>query len=329
MESSGGGVFNNAQIQISNSSIIYNYAYDSGGGIFNSGNLSIDNSEIAYNMASGGYEPILGGGGIQNFGTAIIQNSLLHENRGLYEGGGINNSGTATAINVTFDGNGSYYGGGIGNSKEFTIANSIVANNGGGDIANNGTLNLIGTNLVEDGSVTGANVINQDPKLGPLQDNGGATPTLALLPGSPAIDVGDNNEVPASLEFDQRGEGFLRIIDANGDGTATVDLGSFEVQTSTDPDDGLSYDPVTPIPEKEIPGTPGDDILVGTIVAEYFKAGAGVDRESGYGGDDVFLMGPGRDFIGGGGGNDTALFDGNIDDYSGLTYDGDLIYIVH
>ena len=73
----------------------------------------------------------------------------------------------------------------------------------------------------------------------------------------------------------------------------------------------LSYDPVTPIPGDDVPGekilgTPGDDMLAGTKIAEYFKAGAGVDRESGYGGNDVFLMGPDRDFIGGGGGSDTA-----------------------
>ena len=43
--------------------------------------------------------------------------------------------------------------------------------------------------------------IVDDPRLGPLQDNGGFTPTHALLNGSPAIDSGSN---PLALNFDQR-----------------------------------------------------------------------------------------------------------------------------
>ena len=57
--------------------------------------------------------------------------------------------------------------------------------------------------------------------LGALADNGGLTPTLALLSGSPAIDHGDNTPVfPGS--FDQRGPGFARIVNH------TVDIGAFE-----------------------------------------------------------------------------------------------------
>jgi hypothetical protein len=41
-----------------------------------------------------------------------------------------------------------------------------------------------------------------DPKLGPLADNGGPTLTVALLPGSPAIDAGNTSLAPAT---DQRG----------------------------------------------------------------------------------------------------------------------------
>jgi hypothetical protein len=41
-----------------------------------------------------------------------------------------------------------------------------------------------------------------DPKLGPLADNGGPTLTIALLPGSPAIDAGNTSLAPAT---DQRG----------------------------------------------------------------------------------------------------------------------------
>jgi hypothetical protein len=56
-----------------------------------------------------------------------------------------------------------------------------------------------------------------DPKLGPLADNGGPTLTMALLPGSPAIDAGNTSLAPAT---DQRG--FPRPA-----GLA-ADLGAFE-----------------------------------------------------------------------------------------------------
>jgi hypothetical protein len=63
-----------------------------------------------------------------------------------------------------------------------------------------------------------------DPVLGPLQDNGGSTPTHALLLGSPALGSGD----PANLmTLDQRGTvrfGFL--------GTPT-DIGAFEADPAT------------------------------------------------------------------------------------------------
>jgi hypothetical protein len=44
---------------------------------------------------------------------------------------------------------------------------------------------------------------------------------MAPLPGSPALDAGDNTDVPA---FDQRGLGFPRIV------AGTIDIGAFEVQ---------------------------------------------------------------------------------------------------
>jgi hypothetical protein len=48
---------------------------------------------------------------------------------------------------------------------------------------------------------------------------------MALLPGSPAIDAGDNTGAP---DFDQRGPGFPRIV--NG----IIDIGAFEVQAEND-----------------------------------------------------------------------------------------------
>lgn len=77
--------------------------------------------------------------------------------------------------------------------------------------------NSMATTLGEDGWLPGVTVA--DPKLGPLQANGGRTQTHALLPDSPAIDTGSN---PLALTTDQRGAGFPRTI-----GAAT-DIGAFE-----------------------------------------------------------------------------------------------------
>src|SRR5260370_19849276 len=60
-----------------------------------------------------------------------------------------------------------------------------------------------------------------DPLLGPLDDNGGPTLTHALMPGSPAIDAGNN---AYATDWDQRGEGFPRIVND------IIDIGAFEYQ---------------------------------------------------------------------------------------------------
>jgi hypothetical protein len=95
---------------------------------------------------------------------------------------------------------------------------------GGDGSGSTGLVNSVNGNQVG----TTLNPIN--PRLGPLQNNGGPTQTMALLPGSPAIDAGSNAlAVDASgspLTTDQRGPGFNRVI--NG----TVDMGAYEFQPS-------------------------------------------------------------------------------------------------
>ena len=70
----------------------------------------------------------------------------------------------------------------------------------------------------------GTNSIPLDPRLGPLTNNGGPTLTLALLPGSPAIDRGDDSLLapPFSLATDQGG--FSRKSGGH------VDIGAHELQ---------------------------------------------------------------------------------------------------
>lgn len=90
-----------------------------------------------------------------------------------------------------------------------------------------GTIATADNNLIGDDtgctiSSGAGNLLNADPQVGPLQDNGGPTRTHALLVGSPAIDAGTNSGVAAT---DQRG--FPRI--SNG----ITDMGAYEFQVDT------------------------------------------------------------------------------------------------
>ena len=74
---------------------------------------------------------------------------------------------------------------------------------------------------------TTANPLN--PHLGSLANKGGPTQTLALLSGSPALNAGDNSAQSVTGPYDQRGNGFARVV--NG----AIDIGAFEVQPPPSP----------------------------------------------------------------------------------------------
>ena len=64
--------------------------------------------------------------------------------------------------------------------------------------------------------------------LGSLANNGGPTLTYALLPGSPAIDAGNNSIIPSGTTTDQLGN--PRISGSN------VDIGAYELQQLQTPE---------------------------------------------------------------------------------------------
>ncbi len=239
----GGGIHNNhGEVTIVDSSITANRA-GHGGGIYNlSGTVNILSSTISGNRASGVSALHTGGGGIGNdLGIVTIENSTVADNLACCQaaalnGGGIdNNEGTVTVSHSTIaDNNAQADGGGIMTSYPNSflhIGNSIVALNG----ASQGT-NIKGAPVSNGYNLFGSSdyiytwaptdLLDVDPQLGPLADNGGPTQTFALLSGSPAIDTGTNQMAP---EWDQRGPGFPRIV--NG----TIDRGAFEVQTTSAP----------------------------------------------------------------------------------------------
>ncbi len=111
--------------------------------------------------------------------------------------------------------------GGSNTHVENTIVNAGIANAGSENCG--GTPTSLGHNLDSLNqchfSATG-DLLNEDPVLGPLQDNGGPAQTLPLGSGSPAIDAGTDSDCPAT---DARG-----VLRPAG---AACDIGAFEVAT--------------------------------------------------------------------------------------------------
>ena len=90
--------------------------------------------------------------------------------------------------------------------------------------------NLIGNTVGSSGWI-GSDLLNQNPLLAPLGNNGGLTLTHAFLPGSPAINAGNNNLAidpltNISLSEDQRGLDYGRAIGGGSGGI--VDIGAYE-----------------------------------------------------------------------------------------------------
>lgn len=264
----GGGIYakgalnmNFSQVSGARARSVSGYTY--GGGIFSAYALGLFYSKVETNIAYGfGY-----GGGIAARGRVLIEASLVDTNQAQYDGGLalFGGSTIAHALEIadstvtlnTAQGN----VGGIEADAELYLYNSTIAFNSGGAnraggvvlngasvlsmystiVARNtsggkysdisGASTIVGShNLVIASSTTlPGDTIIADPALGPLQNNGGQTHTMALLAGSPAINAGNNilNEV-----CDQRSgnfsyyDGFIvkypRVVGTN------ADIGAFE-----------------------------------------------------------------------------------------------------
>jgi hypothetical protein len=212
---------------------------DSGSGFLNEGTATVTACTFSNNTCTDG-------GGMANLGAATVTNCTFSNNTATNAGdaGGAVVNGpyngvffTLTVINCTIANNSAVNGsgGGIDNiaGSTLNLYNTIVAENTaaktGPDIS--GSINIADHNLIGDGGgctiVTdqGGNLVGGngnpviDPRLGPLQNNGGTTQTLALFADSPAIGHADNAKAPAT---DQRGH---KRADQVGEVT---DIGAYE-----------------------------------------------------------------------------------------------------
>jgi len=186
---SGGGIHNNATLNLNNVTVSGNHGF--AGGVYSSGPLTVENSTFTGNSSDNGF-----GGGLRIDGGATIVNSTFSNNGGgASHGGAIFSTTSFTAVNSTFTGNGAVNSGSaisISNGSTATLKNTIIAANtsccGASQCtAFSSTFSDGGHNL-DSGSSCGfstsnGSLNNAAANLGPLQNNGGPTDTNALLPG--------------------------------------------------------------------------------------------------------------------------------------------------
>jgi predicted outer membrane repeat protein len=228
-------------IKISGSSFTGNRAFGNGGAIDSSGfNVEIIKSTFSGNLSGSGSQPADGGALSIAAGQVTITNSTFSGNQGANNGGAIYSPNVAVIdiINSTITANTTFFrGGGVtsASSAHFNARNTIIAGNNapnGPDFF--GSLSSLGHNLLGNnrdtviapapGDKIGIPLSPINPRLGPLKNNGGPTFTHDLLPGSPALDAGDNAVTgpPLSLTTDQRG--------AQRPFNAVVDIGAVEFE---------------------------------------------------------------------------------------------------
>lgn len=246
-----------------------------GGAIYTSAIMAFQTCTFGQNQARGGDLPdttgsFTGGagngygGGLYNLGTVLATNCTFSTNTakggdcalslpaGSAYGGGVFNANSNASITlsfVTLSGNtavrgngqtpGSRAGGGIDNSGgTVRLRNSIVANSPSGGNASGGVIDEQ-FNISSDASCNftlPGSLNNTDPLLGPLANNGGFAPSIALLPGSPAIDAAPSASTPAT---DQRGVVRPQF--------AAPDIGAFEATPRRSPNI-YSFSPTNGLP---------------------------------------------------------------------------------
>jgi CSLREA domain-containing protein len=212
---------------------------NSGGGIYSlSSSTTVTNSTFSNNTASGV------GGGIMNSNGSIltVTNSTFSSNRA-FNGGAIDHVGAAaTVLSSTFAANSATLGGdslnGSSTAPPMTLRNTILVNDPATSGGNCAQLITDGGYNTDDGTSCGlsdpTSLSSTDPLLdtNSLQENGGPTKTIALQVDSPAIDAipSGTNNCGTDVATDQRGA--ERPQDGDADGTASCDIGAFELDTT-------------------------------------------------------------------------------------------------
>jgi CSLREA domain-containing protein len=222
-------------LRVYNSAITSNTAtYGNGGaidvGYFNGGNLHVVNSTISGNTANhdgGGIAIEKANSQVYLYNTTIVYNSAGSGFSDDYAGKG---GGIASLAGAVFTSQYSI----IAWNTDW-IPNALLRPDTNFVPEDNqcyGTIYMLvssADNIMSDYNllrcqIDGSGVTLIDPLIGPLRNNGGSTWTHALLPGSPAIDVGGfcSDDDGNTLTIDQRG--FARFTDG------FCDIGAYEYE---------------------------------------------------------------------------------------------------
>ncbi|MEM7118792.1 MAG: choice-of-anchor Q domain-containing protein, partial [Chloroflexota bacterium] len=201
----GGAIYSDGSLTLNEVGIAGNSA-DFGAGIYHvAGTADIQYSSI-YNNTGGDASAY---GGLYNGGEMTILNTTVGDNTSHSHAGLFNAVGATldlTHVTVAFN-SASQSSGGVGNKGTLTLASSLLANNGGDDCFNSGTVNNGQYNLIFSATncltADATNIVGEDPQLNPLADHGGGLPGYSfLVTQSPA-----GNHIP----------------DGSGCGTGTTD----------------------------------------------------------------------------------------------------------
>jgi len=271
-------VFNCAVANFCNCTFSNHQATGKGGAVYNCGGASVSFNNCTFV----GCSSQSGGGALDSFGTAGLTNCTIASNTVTAgDGGGLSaEPGSSLSLNsCTVCGNTALSGGGIYDaSGQLMIQNTIVAGNTivhgghGPDIWNNagpslsGGFNLIGADDASSGWSQGLNdqfgtsTAPIYPLLARLQNYDGPTPTMALLPGSPAIDTG--LFAAPNLYTDQRGYGrWVSVLSLPSPPGDSSDIGAFEVQPGYD---------VTEPPGLQIQQSGADIFVIWPVIAKAY-----------------------------------------------------------
>ena len=190
----GGAIVNSGSLVLNQVAIVNASASGDGGAIRNLGTLTAQSSTLSNNSAArGGAISSATGATAHLFNCTVSANSA---NPG--PGGGIHNSGTLDLSSVTVHNNTSFIFPAFSlynavGSPAVTLRNTILSGNGP---MCQGSIGSLGHNLSQDNSCSLAqqgDIVNTNPNLAPLQNNGQYTLTHKplLVPPSAAIDAGD------------------------------------------------------------------------------------------------------------------------------------------
>lgn len=217
----GGGMYNNnSSLWVTDVTFSENTAEDFGGGMYNIGadDGNSDSSPELNNVTFSGNTAVAGGGMANNNNASPTLTNVTFTSNTANIGGALVNQSNSnpTLTNVTISGNEakglewSTGGAMVSVNSVSTIKNSILWGNTAPDgkqiTIQNSDRSTITDSVIEGGCTDEdficANVTDADPRLGPLGNYGGHTPTIPLLPGSSAINFGRDKDCP---DTDQRG----------------------------------------------------------------------------------------------------------------------------